>query len=70
MRHSPSFVLTTFGLLLLGALALRGIDTSGSIVALVTAYVASHSARKASDVWAASKDPTASTLDAIRENNK
>ena len=41
---------------------LKGIDVSTHIVSLVATYIGPSSLMKASNVWAASKDPNADTL--------
>jgi hypothetical protein len=66
MKITNSFILSIAGLLsLTGMFLAKGLDTSGSVVTLVLGYVAARQARKASDVIAASRDPSASTLEAI-----
>ena len=65
LYKSRSFILAVLGLIILAAMAYRGMDTSGSIVALCSAYIASKGALKASNVWAASKDPNADTESVI-----
>ena len=63
---STSFIIALLGLLLVAGLgAWQHTDVSGSLVALVTAYLTAQATRKASHVWAASKDASASTADAI-----
>ena len=70
MYKSRSFILSLLGLIILAAMAWKGTDTSGSIVALIGIYIGSKQTLKASNVWAASKDIDADTLSAIREQGK
>jgi hypothetical protein len=67
---SRSFVLTLLGLAILAVMTYRGVDTSGSIVALIGMYIGAKQTLKASNVWAASKDPAADTAEIIKELNK
>lgn len=59
MKVTRSFILTGLGAILLALMSLKGIDTSGPLTALITAYLTSRAATKASHVWASSKDPNA-----------
>ncbi len=70
MKITNSSALTLTGLAILAAMAWKGVDVSGSIVALVASYVGSRQIGKASHVWAASKDSTADTASIIREIEK
>jgi len=65
LYKSRSFIIAVLGLLILAAMASRGVDTSASIVALCGAYIASKASLKASHVWAASKDSQADTESVI-----
>lgn len=68
MRITNPFLLSILGLAVLSAMALwKGVDTSGSIVTLVGAYIGVESARRASHVIAAAKDPATDTAKVIRD---
>jgi hypothetical protein len=67
LRLTNPFVISLLGLAVLAAMALwKGVDTSGSVVTLVGAYVGFESARRASHVIAAAKDPSADTAEVIK----
>ena len=64
---NTSFTISILGLLILSGIAYRGTDTSGAVVALISAYVASEAAKRSSHIWASSKDPNCDTREAIRD---
>jgi hypothetical protein len=73
MKFTNSFTVSILGLLSLIILGLtKGTDVSLAIVGVITSYVGSRAAQKGSYVFSASRDPAASTLDAIAavEGNK
>ena len=56
MKLSNSFCISLLGLVSLLVLGVaKGVDTSLSIVGVVTAYVTARQAKDASDVWATKK---------------
>ena len=62
---NTSFTLSILGLLILAGMAYKGTDTSGALVTLISAYIVSESSRKASHIWAASKDKDCNTQNSI-----
>ena len=63
---NTSLTISILGLLVLAALGFKGLDVSGAVVTLVGAYVASEASKRASHVWASSKDPNCDTIQAIK----
>ena len=68
MKTNNTFILSIAGLMILCLMVvLKGIDTSGSIVAIIVAFIGADSAKRASHGWAASYDKACDTKETIRE---
>jgi hypothetical protein len=70
LKNNLSFVLSlvaTLGLLVLAFF--KDVDISMTLPAIVTGYVLGRAGNKASNVWAASKDPGADTINAIEKTD-